>query len=124
MIKVLLIDDDDGMREVLRMMLRSLKFHVIEAANGVAGLALYCAHKPSLVITDIVMPEKDGIETVREIRMIDPNARIIAISGGGDGKYPNPLALAKKLGATDALQKPIRREQLIGAVSRALDGAI
>lgn len=124
MIKILVIDDDESMREVLRLMLQSLKLQVIEAANGVAGLALFCAHKPNLVITDILMPEKDGIETVREIRMIDPDARIIAISGGGDGKYPNPLALAKKLGATDALQKPIRRDQLIGAVARALEGAI
>jgi CheY-like chemotaxis protein len=122
MIKVLLIDDDDGMRDMLRLMLQSLRLHVIEAANGVAGLALFRTHQPNLVITDIMMPEKDGIETMREIRMIDPQARIIAISGGAGDKYPDVFALAKELGAADALEKPIRREQFLGTVSRVLSG--
>jgi len=123
LITVLLIDDDADIRATIRRMLQSLRLHVIEAANGVAGLSLFRQHKPALVITDIVMPDKDGIETMREIRTIDPQARIIAMSGGGGGKYPNVLDLARDLGAAEALQKPIRRAQFIAAVSRVLAGA-
>jgi YesN/AraC family two-component response regulator len=102
------------------MMLQSLNVQVIEAANGVAGLSIFRKHKPHLVITDIMMPEKDGIETLREMRVIDPKARIIAISGGGGGKYANPLALARELGAVAAFEKPLHRQQFVTAVSRAL----
>ncbi len=83
---ILVIDDDPAMRDILRTILQSVKFQVIEAANGVAGLSLFRERKPNLVITDILMPEKDGIETLREMRKIDANALIIAMSGGGPRK--------------------------------------
>lgn len=117
---ILLIDDDPGVRGVLRMMLQSLNVQIIEAADGISGLLFFRNHSPALVITDIMMPEKDGIETLREMRMINPEARIIAISGGGGGKYANPLALARELGAVAAFEKPVRREQFVTTVSRVL----
>ncbi len=120
---VLLVDDDAGMRAMLRAVLDSLGLPVIEAADGAAGVALFRAHRPSLVITDIVMPEKDGIETVREIRAIDPQARIIAISGGG-GRYPNPLGLARALGAAETLEKPFHPKQLRAAVARLIPATV
>ncbi len=83
---VLVIDDDPGMREMMKSMLESAKYQVILATSGVSALPLFREHRPDLIVTDILMPDKDGIETLREIRKIDPEAKIIAVSGGGRGK--------------------------------------
>lgn len=120
---ILLIDDEPRMREMIRGMLESEKFEVLEASNGVVGLALFQRHKPAVVITDILMPEKDGIETLREIRKLDPEAKIIAMSGGGRAKYTNFLTIAQEFGASEVLEKPFRREQILSAVARTLKGA-
>jgi DNA-binding response OmpR family regulator len=120
MTTILLIDDDPRMREMIGRILQSAEFQVIEAASGTAGLALFREHKPDLVITDILMPDKDGIETVHDIRKFDPQARIIAMSGGGRAKYTNFLDIAQEYGAAEVLEKPFRREQLLAAVSRVL----
>lgn len=117
---VLVIDDAADLRNLVLHMLRAADLQVFEAADGVAGLSIFRCSKPSLVITDIAMPRKDGIETIREIRAIDPRMPIIAMSGGGVAKYPDPLGLAQELGAVGTLQKPFRVEQLLAAVSRAL----
>lgn len=120
---VLVIDDDPGMRSIIRDMLQSADCQVLEAPNGVAGLPMYREHRPQLVITDILMPEKDGVETVRELRKIDPHVPIIAISGGGRAKYTQFLKIAREFGATETLEKPFRRGDLLAAVSRALGTA-
>jgi len=117
---VLLIDDDPNVRHVLFHMLELLKLQVIEAGNGIAGLSLFRQHRPRVVITDIIMPEMDGIEVLREIRSLDPDAQIIAMSGGGRGKYADPLALARELGAAETLRKPVNILQLHAAVTRIL----
>jgi DNA-binding NtrC family response regulator len=117
---VLLIEDDDNLRQSIRLMLEAWKLHVIEAANGISGLSLFHAHKPELVITDILMPKLDGIETLREIRAADAQAKVIVISGGGGNKYPDVFTLAEELGAVAALQKPFKRQQLLDTVSNFL----
>jgi two-component system chemotaxis response regulator CheY len=121
---VLLIEDDSDVREMVRRTLESWKLSVIEAADGIMGLALFRLHKPSFVITDIVMPEMDGIEAIRQMRSLDPMAKVIAMSGGGTDKYDNPLALAKELGAAVALEKPFRRHQLRSAINQLFDGGL
>jgi DNA-binding NtrC family response regulator len=117
---VLLIDDDDEVRHGIREILEAWKLHVIEAANGVSGLLLFNARKPALIITDVLMPILDGIETLRKIRAIDPLAKVIVMTGGGGPKYPDPLATAQKFGASAVLEKPFKRQQLLLAVSRLL----
>jgi len=117
---VLVIDDDPGMREMMRSMLESAKYQVILATSGVSALPLFREQRPQLVITDILMPDKDGIETVREIRKIDPDAKIIAVSGGGRAKYTNFLHIAQEFGASEVLEKPFRREELLAAVGRTI----
>ena len=117
---VLVIDDDPGMRDMIRNMLESAKYQVIVAASGVSALPLFREHRPQLVITDILMPDKDGIETVREIRKIDPEAKIIAVSGGGRAKYTNFLQIAQAFGASEVLEKPFRREELLAVAARTI----
>lgn len=117
---ILLIEDDPEVRDGVRQMLESWKLRVIEAVNGIDGVALFCAHKPNVVITDIMMPEMDGIETLRELQTIDPSVKVIAMSGGGGAKYDNPLALAKQLGAVASIEKPFRPRQLRAAISQVL----
>jgi DNA-binding NtrC family response regulator len=117
---ILIVDDDANVRNVFAAMLKPLKLLVIEAGNGIAGLALFREYRPSLVITDIIMPEMDGIELLREIRSIDPEAHIVAMSGGGGGRYSDPLALARDLGAAETLSKPVDVQKLRSTVTRLL----
>jgi two-component system, chemotaxis family, chemotaxis protein CheY len=117
---ILVIDDEPAMRQMIRGILESAAYRVIEAPNGTVGLAQFRDHRPCLVITDILMPDKDGIQAVKELRKFDPEARIIAISGGGRAKYMNFLAIAKEFGAAESLSKPFRRDELLASVTRVL----
>jgi DNA-binding response OmpR family regulator len=111
---ILLIDDSASVREVLRLSLESEGYQVLEAADGREGVRLFREHRPAVTIVDIVMPEKDGLETVKEILAIDPAAVIFTMSGrdtGGDFQ-----AVARQLGAKRGFEKPLRMDELIGAV--------
>lgn len=120
MAKLLLIDDDARIRSMIARML-SPPYDILQAKNGREGLEMFVEHRPVLVITDIMMPEKDGIETIRDIRRIDPQVGVIAISGSSfqDG-HPDFLRFAAEFGADAILCKPFRAKQMIDAVNRAL----
>jgi two-component system, chemotaxis family, chemotaxis protein CheY len=120
MAKVLVIDDDPAFRRMIRMILTRLDHHVIEAADGNEGLTRFSAERPDIVISDIVMPDKEGIETILEIRALDPSARIIAMSGGGASLGTGYLAAALKLGANLVLTKPFRPAELAMMVDQLL----
>ncbi len=100
MAKVLVIDDDPGFRRMIRMILMRMRHEVAEAADGNEGLTLFKAGSSDLVISDIVMPDKEGIQTILEIRALAPDARIIAMSGGGASLGIGYLGAALKLGVT------------------------
>lgn len=114
--RVLIIDDEAPLRQSMRRMLESVGHEVVEADNGRTGVALYRKQPTDVVVTDIIMPQKEGIETIRELRAIDPDVRIIAVSGGGRSQNMDFLMIAGKLGATDTLAKPFRKEELIACV--------
>ena len=118
--RVLLIDDNESLRTSLRRTLVQAGHEVKEAPNGDAALREYRREPPDLVITDIVMPEKEGIATIRELRKLDPNAKIIAISGAAGGRDGQYLTLARRLGATRTLAKPFSREEVLTAVAEVL----
>lgn len=117
--RILVIDDDDAVRGLTCRILAKAGYGVQEAADGAAGLASYHQQRCDLVITDIMMPEKDGLETIRELRRLDPKVRIIAMSGGG-GPGGGYLELAAMLGAAGTLQKPFTKGSLLTAVDHVL----
>ena len=115
---VLVIDDDDAIREYVRFMLEKNGYDVCEATNGNDGVVVARKNPPDLIITDLVMPDKEGIETIREIKELYPSCRIIAMSGSVNSDAY--LAMARHLGAHSVLRKPFEREQLEEAVLQAL----
>jgi two-component system, chemotaxis family, chemotaxis protein CheY len=120
MARILVVDDNEQMRRTLRRMLESAEHSVTEAADGRAALKLYVAESPDLVITDIIMPEREGIETIREMRRMAPDAKIVAISGSDIGVTLDLLWMARELGADAALRKPFRAAELLEVVSALL----
>jgi CheY-like chemotaxis protein len=123
MAKVLVIDDDPGFRRMVSLVLTRAQHIVIEAEDGNLGLLRFVEEKPDLVISDIVMPGKEGIETIREIRALSPATPIIAMSGGGANIGLEYLDAAGKLGASSILAKPFRPADLAELVKRMLEQA-
>ena len=117
---ILLIDDSPDVRAVLRVALESEGYSVIEAADGREGVRLYREHRPAIVLVDIVMPEKDGIETVREILAIDPAAVIFTMSGKDGAEDQNEVA--RMLGARRGFRKPVAIDELLQAVTAEREG--
>lgn len=114
---ILIIDDDNLLRQTLRAMLEKLGYQVREAEDGAAGIAKLEAEEPLLVITDILMPNKEGLETIHDIRRLNATLPIIAMSGGGVTGDMSFLEYAGKLGADRVLQKPISLHDLECAVT-------
>jgi YesN/AraC family two-component response regulator len=122
MAKILIIDDDDMFRAMLRKMLEEAGYNDIEDADdGNIGVKLFRQHPFDLVITDIIMPNKEGIEMIMELRKDYPRIKIIAVSGGGRTGPQDYLKLASHLGANRTLEKPFKRSELIDAVQGLLD---
>lgn len=113
---ILVIDDDLQICKMLKNYFQRKGFEVSLAHNGVEGIAAFKAASPDLVITDLVMPEKEGIETLMDLKRLDKNVNVIAISGGGRVGPESYLALAGELGAKRVFEKPVDFEELLNAV--------
>lgn len=116
MAKLLVIDDDDMLRAMLKESLEQAGYEVVEASDG--NKALNCLKQSGfdLAIIDIVMPEKEGFETIMEFRKFYPKMKYFAISGGGRVNPENYLDIAKSLGASRTFAKPFDRKELIAAI--------
>lgn len=123
MARILVIDDEELVRFTVRHALESAGHEVIEATDGAEGMSQVEAKSIDLVVTDVLMPNKEGIETIRELRLLADPPRIIAISGGGRTGNVDFLELARKLGADDVLAKPFTARELTETVSRVLGDA-
>jgi len=117
MANILLVDDDDNFRSMLRITLQRLGHQISEASNGLVALKLFQLHLYDVVILDLIMPEKEGIETIRDLRKQRPDVKIIAMFGGGRLKAMDILSVAKAVGADQVLAKPFSNDNLLDALN-------
>jgi DNA-binding response OmpR family regulator len=120
MARILIIDDNAQLREMLNLMLTQAGHEVTEAGSGTMGLNLFRATPADLVVVDILMPEKGGLETIVELKRDFPNAKIIGISGGFQKKTDETHTLAELLGVERTLSKPFATDELLKAVREIL----
>src|SRR4051812_49974789 len=121
--QILVIEDDFAVRELILQTLSKAGYQVIAAGDGVEGLNLFREKNPALVITDIVMPQKEGLQTIIELRQQSPDVKVIAMSGGGRYCNADYLKLAKKFGARATLTKPFMRDEMLDLVRETLGDA-
>ena len=120
MSRILIIEDDNEVREYLESVLSRAGYEVISASNGKEGVELFREQPADLVVTDIIMPEKDGIETIMDLRRANPQLKVIAISGGGRAEPENYLHSAKLLGASRTMKKPFTNQEMLSAIDELL----
>ena len=121
MARILIVEDEKLARLTLRKILQDVGHQVAEATNGVEGLAMFRAAPCDVVITDIIMPEKEGVAMIIELKRDFPDVRVIAISGGGRTRNLDFLKLAAKYGAQRVLPKPFSYQDLVAAVDAVLE---
>lgn len=119
--KILIIDDEPTIRHMVTRILERAGYSTVAAVNGAQGYACFCRERPSLVITDLIMPVREGIETIHRIRRDGADVPIIAMSGSITRKGgADFLAMARELGATEILRKPFEPVELLDVVHRCL----
>ena len=123
MARILVIDDEPAIRGLLRQVLERAGHSVEEASNGREGIEQAEADEFDMVITDIVMPEREGIETIMRIKQCRPDTKIIVISGGGHRLAMDFLPVAKELGADLTFPKPFKPTEIVEAVDTLLGEA-
>lgn len=116
--KILIIDDDEDVRSMLKMTLEMEGYNVLTANDGNMGTKLYRENPADLIVTDIIMPEKEGLETIRELHKDFPGVKIIAISGGGEYALSQYLDVAKQFGAVNAFSKPVDLDALLHEIKK------
>jgi CheY-like chemotaxis protein len=118
---VLIVEDENELREMLKISLLRRKFTVLEAANGKEAIAHFKPSITDLVVTDIIMPEEDGLKVIMKLKELKPAIKIIAISGGGKAGPGSYLSLAKALGAEAIYSKPFSINELIANIEELLN---
>jgi DNA-binding response OmpR family regulator len=118
MLRILLVDDDDAFRKMMFQKLTDMGYEVMEARNGKDAVQVHELCPADAVLTDLIMPDTDGIEIIREFRRIHAPVKIIAMSGGGWVGTRDYLKAAKLLGADETLTKPFSKDELGAALER------
>lgn len=120
MASVLVVDDEQMLCELLRATLSRLGYEVLIASGGREGLDQYRRHRPQVTVLDLYMPDMNGVEVLRQIRHVDPQASVVMLTGGGTDALENQ---ARTLGVTDLLQKGSSLDVLIGSLARIMQAA-
>ena len=118
---ILIIDDEAQIRSMVRLILERAGYTVREAQDGIEGIRVFRETPADLIITDLIMPNKDGIGMIIELKKDFPALKIIAMSGGGLNRPEGYLRGAQKLGAACTLSKPLNRNDLLRAVRDTLN---
>jgi len=122
MARILIIDDDDQFLEILRKMLSQAGYEVLVASDGVEGIDLYRKEQPDVVITDVIMPEKDGAEAIFDLQKEFPDIKIIAMSGGGEVKAEDYLKSITSLSnVKHTFEKPFVFDKMLQAVKELVN---
>lgn len=116
---ILIVDDEEQIRFVLRKILEKEGYTVREASNGNEALHTHREKQADLIITDIIMPDKEGLETILELKNEFPDTKIFAMSGGGKNSPEQYLHMARGLGADRVFIKPFNRKDILSAVAEA-----
>ncbi len=122
MARILIIDDEPEIRLLLQRVLEGAGYETAAAADGREGIGILRQKPADLIITDLMMPGQEGLETIIEIRRLYPKAKVIAMSGGGHGGVLDFLPMATQLGAARTLAKPFTHERLLAAVREVFAG--
>ena len=117
---ILLVDDDEQLRSMLKIVLTRAGHEVQEACNGNEALKIQSNHPPDLMITDIVMPDREGLDTIREVLRNNATIKIIAMSGGGRISSQDYLNLAEKMGADCTIAKPFSNQEILRVIELLL----
>jgi CheY-like chemotaxis protein len=120
MARILIIDDDESMLYLLRQILECAGHEVLEATDGAVGARLFRQERPEIVITDIFMPEQDGLETILTLKREFPTVKIIAISGGGQIGDLSYLEMTRKFGADRVLRKPFTPQAMLTTIQELI----
>jgi DNA-binding response OmpR family regulator len=120
MTRILVVDDDTKIREMLKQCLERAEYEVLVAPDGKAALELHSVNPVDLIITDIVMPEENGLAVIMQLRRRYPEVKVIAISGGGKMRADEYLDVAKAMGVTRRFSKPFELKELLVAVRELL----
>jgi CheY-like chemotaxis protein len=118
---ILIIEDDNDLREMLKVSLHRRKYTILEAQNGKDAITHFKPSVTDLVVTDLIMPEEDGLKVIMKLREIKPSIKIIAISGGGKAGPGSYLNLAKALGADVIYSKPFSVNDMIKKIGELLE---
>ena len=116
-LEILIVDDEPLVRNTLKKMLTRAGHQVLEAEDGVQALEIFETHSPQLMICDIIMPNMEGIETLREVKKAHPEVKVIVISGGARTGSLNYLSVAEKLGADAVMDKPFGGKKLSDTIA-------
>lgn len=120
MTRILVVDDDARVRTTARALLEADGFEVVEVESGGAALTALGSEAVDVVLTDIFMPDTDGIELIHTLHRQSPDLPIVAMSGGGYNDGKDVLAVARLFGAVQIIQKPLTQRKVVGAIRRAL----
>jgi two-component system chemotaxis response regulator CheY len=117
MAKILIVDDAEFLRVRISKMLIADGFEVVEAENGLKAIEAFKANKPDMVLMDITMPEMDGLTALKELRKIDPGAKVVMLTALGQESV---VLEAVKSGARDFVVKPFERDRVLSAINKIL----
>jgi CheY-like chemotaxis protein len=120
MARILVVDDDDVFRHAIRLVLEAAGYDVVDAADGAAGLRQYREQGADLVLVDVFMPDMDGLQVIRALRIAIPRPKVVAMSGGGRIGYLDVLKTAGAVGAARTLRKPFESRELLAAIGEVL----
>ena len=122
MARILVIDDDNAFREMLCEMLKNEGYDVLFAVDGKEGIDIYRKELPDLIITDIIMPEKEGFETIFELSNDFPEVKILVMSGGGKGRAEDYLNVTKLIpNIKGAFAKPFEMDEMLQTIKKTLE---